>query len=143
MGVPASSTRNHRFSSLARKSASLRPPPLQHHPNTYTNSSSRVTSLAFRTSTRSQLVGARLLPAGQRTLFQAGSEQKTEKKPLLDEDWKDLMVVDYGTGATSSVPPTAVEETRHHPATFESSSELRIFQHWSSGLVREVEDPLL
>jgi hypothetical protein len=73
----------------------------------------------------------------------SGSEQKTEKKPLLDEDWKDLMVVDYGTGATSSVPPTAIEETRYHPAAFESSSELRIFQHWSSGLVREVEDPLL
>jgi len=98
-----------------------------------------MTSLAFfRSSMRSQLVaGARLLPA-QRAVSKVAGEKNTEK-PLLDEDWKDLMMVDYGTGATSSVPPTAVEETRQ---TFESA-ELPVFQHWSSGLVREAEDPLL
>jgi hypothetical protein len=112
------------------------------------NSSSRMTSLApfFRSSARFPVVtaGARLFPTHKRTLFQAtgtgAGQNNTTEKPLLDEDWKGLMMVDYGTGATSYVPTTtSFEETRQAV----EAAHLPIFQHWSSDLVREIEDPLL
>jgi hypothetical protein len=65
-----------------------------------------------------------------------------KEKPVLDEDWKDLvMMVDYSTGATSSVPPTAIEEYNHTSANTES--QLPLFQHWSSLKESPADDPLL
>lgn len=55
--------------------------------------------------------------------------QEDGERPLLDEDWKDMMMVDYGTGTVSSIPPTSIAGDTL-PA--EAGRSLPIFKHWSS-----------